>query len=188
MYTTSVSLLERLRQPDEPTAWTWFVKLYTPLLFYWARRLGLQEQDASDLVQEMFVTLVQKLPEFQYEQAKGFRNWLRTVFLNKWRDGGRRRALPRAANPEEALAALTAPEDNDAFGEAEYRRHLVGRALHLMQTEFPPKTWKACWEHVVVGRSAGEVAAELGITVGSVYVAKSRVLCRLRHDLAGLLD
>ena len=57
-----------------------------------------------------------------------------------------------------------------------------------MQTEFPPKTWQACWEHVVQGPAAAEVAAELGIAVGSVYVAKSRVLCRLREELQGLLD
>jgi RNA polymerase sigma-70 factor (ECF subfamily) len=188
MNTTSATLLERLRQPDEPDAWARFVKLYTPLLYFWARRLGLQDQDAGDLVQEMFVTLVQKLPEFRYDRQKSFRSWLRTVMHNKWRDHARRPSVTVGGAPEAALSELAAPEDADAFGEAEYRRHLVQRALELMQTEFPPKMWKACWEHVVAGRSAAEVAAELGIAPGTVYVAKSKVMRRLREQLAGLLD
>ncbi len=86
MNTTSPTLLERLRRPDEQDAWGRFVQLYTPLLYTWARHFGLGEADAADLVQEVFTTLVVKLPEFRYEPGKGFRNWLRTVILNKWRD------------------------------------------------------------------------------------------------------
>jgi RNA polymerase sigma-70 factor (ECF subfamily) len=188
MNTTSASLLCRLRQPGEQDAWTRFVKLYTPLLYAWAHRLGLQDQDAADLVQDVFALLVQKLPQFKYDPQNSFRSWLRTVTLNKWRDR-RRRHVPAAAGPDgAALADLAAPADDDAFGEAEYRQHLVSRALQLMQAEFAPRTWKACWEHVVAGRPAAEVAAELGISVGSVYVAKSRVLSRLREELQGLMD
>src|SRR5205814_8154843 len=97
MHTTSASLLELLRLPDQASAWGRFVKLYTPLLFFWARRLGLPDADARDLVQEIFLTLVRKLPEFRYDRAKGFRNWLRTAVLNKWRDQARRRHTPIGA-------------------------------------------------------------------------------------------
>jgi RNA polymerase sigma-70 factor (ECF subfamily) len=186
MYTTSVSLLERLRRPAEEGAWVRFVELYTPLLYYWARRLGLQEPDAADLVQDVLTTLVRKLPELHYDQRQSFRGWLRTVTLNTWRDHQRR----RAASPPAADAPLTdlaGPEDPEAFAETEYRRHLAHRALHLVQVEFSSATGKAFWEHVVCGRPAAEVAAELGIRTGTVYVAKSRVLCRLRQELAGLL-
>ena len=86
------------------------------------------------------------------------------------------------------LERLRQSTDAAAFDEAEYRRHLLHRALELMQVEFPLKTWKACWEHVVEGRPAAEVAAELDIGVGSVYVAKSRVIGRLRHELEGLFE
>jgi RNA polymerase sigma-70 factor (ECF subfamily) len=188
MHTTSASLLQRMRQPSDEESWPRFVKLYTPLLFYWARRLGLQDSDAADLVQDVFTALVQKLPGFQYDPHKGFRNWLRTVLLNKWRDRGRRQALAGVSFSPGGLSELAAPEDADFFGEAEYRQQLVRRALELMQAEFPPRMWKACWEHVVIGRPAAEVAAELGIAVGTVYVAKSRVLCLLRQELAGLLE
>jgi len=94
MDTTPGSLLERLRQPGQPEAWRRFVQLYTPLLFHWARRLGLQEQDAADLIQDVFLVLARKLPDFTYDRRQSFRGWLRTVTLNKWRESARRRGLP----------------------------------------------------------------------------------------------
>jgi RNA polymerase sigma-70 factor (ECF subfamily) len=188
---TPVSLLERLRNPATQEvmgqAWTRFVKLYTPLLYHWARRLGLQSADAADLVQDVFALLLRKLPQFTYDRQKSFRSWLRTVLLNKWREKGRRPSLvPHGTSP--LPPDLAGDDSAEQFAEAEYRQYLTGRALELMQAEFQPATWKACWEHVVSGRSAAEVAAELGISEGAVYVAKHRVLRRLRQEMAGLLD
>ena len=183
---TPASLLQRLRQPAEQEAWGRFVELFTPLIYYWARRLGLQHQDAADLVQDVFTLLVQKLPTFSYDQHKSFRGWLRTVTLNKWRDRCRRWAVPVEKNA--VLPELPGPEAAEAFWEVEYRRQLVGHALEVMQAEFQPTTWKACWELVVAGRPAAEVAAELGISENAVYIAKSRILGRLRRELEGLID
>src|ERR1043165_3969943 len=91
MYTTSASLLERLRHRDQEQAWARFVELYSPLLLYWARRAGVQQQDAADLVQDVFTTLLQKLPEFTYDCNQNFRGWLRTIAMNRWRNLMRRR-------------------------------------------------------------------------------------------------
>ncbi len=95
MDTTPPSLLERLRRADQPAAWDRFAQLYTPLLYYWLRRQGVQQADAADLVQEVFLVLVQKLPAFEYDPGRSFRAWLRTVTLNKLRER-RRRAEPDA--------------------------------------------------------------------------------------------
>jgi RNA polymerase sigma-70 factor (ECF subfamily) len=187
MDTTSVSLLERLRQPGAHEAWARFVHLYTPLLYYWARRLGLREQDAADLVQDVFTVLVRKLPEFTYDRDRSFRGWLHTVFLNKWHEAGPRADPLPGAGPA-GLSGVASPDNVAALGEAEFRQHLMMRALQLMQADFEPSTWRACWEHVVCDRPAAEVARELGITVNAVYLAKSRVLRRLRQELAGLLE
>jgi RNA polymerase sigma-70 factor, ECF subfamily len=187
VHTTPISLLDRLRQPNPAAAWERFVELYTPVLFAWARRLGLQASDAADLVQEVFTLLVEKLPEFEYDKHKSFRSWLRTVTLNKWRDVCRRKAVI----PVQAVGGLSdasVPDPADALDEAEYRRQLVSRALELLRTEFQPVTWQACWEYVVQGRPAAEVARELGISPNAVYLAKGRVLRRLRAELEGLLD
>jgi RNA polymerase sigma-70 factor (ECF subfamily) len=195
--TTSLTLLERLRQEASPEAsgssgeqeaWARFVKLYTPLLFRWARGVSLPSEEASDLVQDVLTLLVQKLPDFTYDRQKSFRGWLRTITLNKWREKARKHSLPRANVDPANLPAKGGMEDAAAFEEAEYRHYLVRRALELMRAEFQPSTWKACWECVVRGRPAADVARELKITTNAVYLAKSRVLRRLHQELAGLLD
>jgi RNA polymerase sigma-70 factor (ECF subfamily) len=187
MDTTPPSLIERLRERGDEEAWTRFVKLYTPLVLYWARRLGLRNPDAADLVQDVFVVLVQKLPEFRYDPHKSFRAWLRTVVVNKWRENSRR-AGPALGAGEAGLSDLAGLDDPEAFGEAEHRQYLANRALQLMQTDFQPATWKAFCAHVIDGCPAVEVARELGLSVKAVYLAKARVLRRLRQELDGLMD
>ena len=105
MLTTSASLLKRLKERSEQEAWKRFVLLYTPLLCCWAGRLGAQNADADDLVQDVFTLLYQKLPEFTYRPQKSFRAWLRTVLVNKWREGRRRRLIPTLRRPGGRLDA-----------------------------------------------------------------------------------
>jgi RNA polymerase sigma-70 factor (ECF subfamily) len=186
MYTTSISLLERLRQPMDP-AWGRFVDLYAPLLHRWACRLNLSDGDAADLVQDVFVQLVRKLPEFRHDGQHRFRDWLRAVLVNQYRDRRVRREEPVPGELDK-LADPDAPDPGEAAAAAEYRQYLVGRALELMQTDFEPATWKACWETTVQGRPAAEVAAELGLSVAAVYAATARVLRRLREELHGFWE
>lgn len=184
MFTTPISLLQRIRQTPEKDAWERFVRLYTPLLLYWARRLGLQEQDAADLAQDVLLVMVRKLPEFQYQPGGSFRSWIRTVLMNTWRD----RRQTRVTSSLDGVVEPEAPAETEILEEREYQLYVLGRALRLMSADFKPATWQACWETVVCGRAAAEVATELSITVNAVYLAKSRVLRRLRQDLDGLLD
>jgi RNA polymerase sigma-70 factor (ECF subfamily) len=188
VHTTSLSLLQRLRQPAAEEAWARFVRLYTPLLYHWARGVGLSAPEGADLVQDVLTVLVRKLPEFAYDPAGSFRSWLRAVTLNKWRENQRRPTLPLEPVNPESLANLPSPESAAAFEEAEYHQYLVHRAMELMKAEFQPETWQACWACVVDGRSAAEVARELGLSLNAVYLAKSRVLRRLHQELKGLLD
>ena len=102
--TTPVSLLERVRQPGEQEAWARFVDLYTPMLHGWARRLGLQEPDAADLIQEVFVVLLQKLPGFTCDRERSFRGWLWTIVRNKRHHHGRQcPGQPLRSNAEPAV-------------------------------------------------------------------------------------
>ena len=126
---------------------------------------------------------MRKLPEFTYDPGQSFRGWLRTVLRNKWQEIQRRQPQPTAAGiPVEREGE----DDIAAVAETEFQQHLTVRALQLMQAEFQPATWKACWEHVVLDRPAAEVAAELGVSVNAVYLATSRVLRRLRGELGDL--
>ncbi len=183
MDTTPVSLLQRLQQPEAAEDWPRFVELYAPLLLSWARRLGLQDADAADLVQDLFTHLLNKLPSFRYDPRQSFRAWLRTLLLNLWRDRCKQRvpAVPRGDLGEVAAS----PNDVAA---AEYREYLVRRALRVMEADFAPATWKACWELVVNDRPADSIAAEMGLTVAGVYAAKYRVIHRLRQELEGMME
>jgi RNA polymerase sigma-70 factor (ECF subfamily) len=184
MDTTPSSLFVRLREPANQEAWTRFVRLYTPLLYTWAGKVGVTGSDADDLVQEVFAVLVQKMPVFEYDGNKTFRGWLRTVALNKWRERKRRHVLA----PGELADDPAIPDPAEAFWDQEYREHMLRRALDIMRVDFPEKTWQACWQIVMEGKNAAEVAAAQGTTVGAVHAAKFRVLSRLRQELAGLLD
>jgi RNA polymerase sigma-70 factor (ECF subfamily) len=188
MSKTPASLLERLRQPDNKEAWDRFVDLYTPLLYFWTCRMGLQAQDAADLVQDVFAVLLQKLPEFSYDPGRSFRAWLRTLTINRWRDALRRKAAALRGGTPDRLDEVAVPDHAQTIWETEYRQQVVGRALEIMQSDFQPTTWQACLAVIVDGKSAETVAAELGLTVEAVYAARSRVLRRLRHELAGMLD
>src|SRR5438874_593008 len=105
---TSVSLLDRLKRRDDTAAWDRFVALYTPLLYHWLRRAGLQEHDAADLVQDVFAKLVVLLPNFSYNPSQSFHAWLRTVVMNCRRDLQRRRT-PQTATDVETQAFTPDP-------------------------------------------------------------------------------
>jgi RNA polymerase sigma-70 factor (ECF subfamily) len=148
----------------------------------------MQEADAADLVQEVFIILVRKLPDFEYDPGKGFRHWLRTVTLNKWREILRRRLGRPPATAPSPPEEIPAPAGEEAFWETEYRQVLVRRLLECLRGDFQPTSWQACWECVAEGRSAAEVGARLHMSAGAVRAAKFRVLARLREELDGLLD
>jgi RNA polymerase sigma-70 factor (ECF subfamily) len=185
MSRTPASLLDRLREPSDQSAWSTFVNLYSPLIYRWARHAGLGADDAFDLVQDVFVVLIEKMPEFRYDESKSFRAWLRTVTLNKWRDRCRASmAAKKLPLPDSPIA----PPDPAWFDDTQYRQQLVSRAMETLKREVQPATWQAFQECAIKGRRAREVAAELGLSVNAVYLARSRVLQRLREELDGLLD
>lgn len=188
MATTSTSLLKRLEKLEDKEAWDRFAALYTPLIYYWARRAGLSNHDSADLVQDVMAVLVRKLPEFRYDPKKSFRGWLRTVTLNKWREKARRKSLPTVESGQSGLANLAASDPSEEYWEQEYRQQLVSRAMQLLRSEFQPATWQACWQYLVEGRRVDDAAAEAGISPWTVYSAKSRLLRRLREELEGMLD
>jgi RNA polymerase sigma-70 factor, ECF subfamily len=188
MTSTSLSLLCRVRESRDADAWAHFVRLYTPLLFCWARRIGLPSADADDFVQDLLVHLLGKLSKFEHRGSGSFRAWLRTVAINHFRQRLRRHQLAPVGGDTHALEAVAAAADSDPFWETEYREQLLARALKIMQAEFEPTTWQACWQRIVEDRPAAEVAHNLGLSEGAVYVYTGRVLRRLRQELDGLLD
>jgi RNA polymerase sigma-70 factor (ECF subfamily) len=191
MPTTGDSLLQRLRQSGGAVSstgdWDRFVELYTPLLYHWAGRLDLPSAEAADLVQDVFLRLVRKLPEFKADGHRSFRGWLHAVLVNCWRDQ-RRRVAPPVTVPPDALAEVEAPNLLADLEADDYRHYVLRHALRIMRRDFQPNTWQACWATAAEGRPAAEVAAELNMTPAAVYAATARVLRRLRAELAGFLE
>ena len=184
MHDTPATLLYRLCANPKAADWERFVRLFSPLLQRWARRLGATESEAEDLLQECFVILIRQLPEFQYDPERSFRAWLWTVFRNAalaWR-----KRNPKAPSGLEQLESLTSPDALAEATEAEYRCFLLGRIVQLVRTDFPEQTWQIFQQVAIEGRPGAEVAREFGISVNAVYLSRSRVLARLREELTGL--
>jgi RNA polymerase sigma-70 factor (ECF subfamily) len=181
-------LLQRVLQTGEQAAWGRLVELYSPHLFLWACRAGLQGTEAADLVRGVFATVAEKLPAFAVGRAGGFRASLRALAHAERRELLLKRPVPAGRPAVLAEGLPPVPAAAEALWEAEYLPLLLKAAAGLMQPDFPPAEWKACWGVTVEGRPAAEVARELGGTVPDVYAAESRVLRRLRQELDGLLD
>jgi len=188
-------LLNRLRaNPDDRAAWEHFDALYRPLLTSWLQRHALQPHDRDDLLQEVLAAVVRAMPGFQYDPEKGrFRDWLRQILVNRLREFWRQRqAHPRATGDdgfqERVLEQLEDPHGDLARQwDQEHDRHVVQRFLEVVRRDFAPTTRQA-FERLLAGDRPAVVAAELGMSVNAVYLARSGILRRLREEMAGLVE
>jgi RNA polymerase sigma-70 factor (ECF subfamily) len=195
MKDTSVSLLDRLRSVSQPDSddWKRFVDLYTPFVQQWLRRYGLTGSDADDLVQDVLTVLVRDLPRFEHNNRRGaFRSWLRTITVNRLRNFWRARRYQPIVGGLDFAAALEELADPvselSRQWDEEHDRHVVRRLLELIEDRFEPVTLRVFCRLVYDEQKPAEVAAELGITLNAVFLAKSRVLRELRNELNGLTD
>jgi RNA polymerase sigma-70 factor, ECF subfamily len=194
MYVTSLSLLQRLQGAADPDSWQRLVALYEPLIHKWLRCARAPAADADDLSQEVLAVVVRELPRFAHNGRTGaFRSWLRQITVNRlrafWRAG---RGRPQATGDSGFLELAEQLEDPDSSlsraWDREHDEHVLARLLELIAPEFEATTLAAFRSVAVEGRPVEETAAALGISTAAVYIAKSRVLRRLREEAAGLLD
>jgi RNA polymerase sigma-70 factor (ECF subfamily) len=186
---TRASLLVRIRDGHDADAWRQFVTLYAPVVYRFARRRGLQDADAADLMQEVFRSVAAAAGRLNYDPKRGtFRGWLYTVTRNKiYSFLGAQQRRPRGSGDsgtQEWLEAQAAPDDsaNDEW-DREYQRRQFAWTAEQVRGEFTDQTWQAFRQTAVEDVPAKEVARRLGMSPGAVYVAKSRVLARLRDKV-----
>jgi RNA polymerase sigma-70 factor (ECF subfamily) len=192
---TSRSLLADARLAD-PEAWERLAKLYAPLVAFWCRRWGVIDQDVVDVLQDVFAAVAGHLERFRKDRpGDTFRGWLLTITRNKTNDYLRRRGQePAATGGTEAalrLAQVLDPHvEQEPPDEADVAMFdaVLRNALDSISGEFQEQTWRAFWGVVVEGRATADVAADLGMRPGTVRVAKSRVLLRLRRELGDVMD
>jgi RNA polymerase sigma-70 factor (ECF subfamily) len=186
---TRPSLLARIRDLSDCQAWGQFVESYAPVVLGYALRHGLQEADADDLAQEVFRAVARAAPELRYDPARGrFRAWLFTITRNKLRNLLAARKHRGCGDSQLAGLALHPAATDTELWEQERRRQLFHRAAEQVQVHFEESTWQAFWLMAVEGCEAAAVAGQLGITLGAVYIAKSRVLKCLREQIDAWRD
>jgi RNA polymerase sigma-70 factor (ECF subfamily) len=191
---TSLGLLERARARDR-AAWERLARLYSPLVDCWCRQAGLQDADAADVRQEVFLAVACGINDFRRDSAGGtFRGWLRGITRHKIGDRWRRARLGQegagGSDAYQQFLQLPAegPDDSPKPSPPEEVDILYRRALDLIATDFEESSWKAFWKVVVEGQRPADVAADLNMTINAVYLAKSRVLARLREEFRDLIE
>ncbi|MGZ0170599.1 MAG: RNA polymerase sigma factor [Planctomycetales bacterium] len=183
---TRPSLLVRIRDRADNDAWARFVEIYGPLIYGFVRKRGLQDADAVDLVQDVLRSVAGAISRLEYDPARGkFRAWLFTIVKNRLRNTLKVQARRESGSGDSAVAEQIAnepaPDDWQVQWEADHQRRLFDWASEQVQTEVENRTWQAFRKTAVDGASGKEVARELNMSVAVVYLAKSRVMARLKE-------
>ncbi len=186
--TTRASLLLRIRDPRDRIAWGEFVELYAPLVHAYGMKHGLQDADAADLAQEVLRRVARSAGNFEYDPARGkFRGWLFTVTRNELSKLVVRNAKKAKGSGDTQVHEVLAQQPERAPDEQEWDREYQWTVFHWaaerVRQEFREATWQAFWLTAVSGREAADVARELNVSVGAVYIARSRVTARIRQEI-----
>ena len=186
---TRASLLVRLRDRQDHDAWREFVRLYAPLVYRFARRKGLQDADAADLTQDVLRSVSTSVGMFDPKVGL-FRSWLFTLAHRRWYDFVQRSQRQTPSGHDQATIQfvadeLPAPDEEESWNK-EYERQLYTLAAEHVRPKVSEATWQAFQQTAVEGKSGQEVAAGLGISVAAVYLAKSRVMVKLKAEVARL--
>jgi RNA polymerase sigma-70 factor (ECF subfamily) len=186
LLSTRISLLARLRDPGDVEAWRQFVRLYAPLLYRYGRRHGLQDADAADLTQEVLRAVSAGVGRLDYDPALGsFRGWLFTLAHHKRCDlWARRRRQEQGSGDSKVLGLLEEQPAREGrhLWDQDSRQALFAWAAERVRPTVSATTWQAFWRTAVEGKRGKEVASQLGLSVAAVYLAKSRVMARLKEE------
>jgi len=186
---TSVTLLNRLRTHGDEEAWRAFADRYGAKVYGWCRRWKLQEADARDVTQNVMLELARQMAAFEYRPSGSFRGWLKTVAYRVWCDflTDRKRTPDGGSDAVwEQLAAPAAGDDLLRHLEEECERELLEAAMVAVRPRVQPNTWEAFVLTAVEGKSGAEVAEQLNMKVGTVWVARSKVKKMLQDEVRRL--
>lgn len=187
---TRLSLIGRLHDKDDGDAWTEFVQTYEPLILAVARRRGMQHADAAEVAQEVLNRVAGSIEKWNPDPAKGaFRGWLYRVTRNMTIDYLRRNRRWRSSEGDAGLEAIASPSaDESQEFRIEYERQLFSWAAGKVRPSFKAENWQAFWLSAVEERPIEEVATQLGLSRGQIYVARSRIMARISSVIEKRLD
>ena len=194
MNETSLSLLEKLRDSPETESWARLQRIYAPLIRVWLRKYEVQPNDADDLGQEVLLAVSKDISAFEHNGRSGaFRAWLKGILVNRLRSFWRKRdRQPKAAggsNMDQRLAELDDPASQvTLIWNKEHDQHLLRELLQIVAPHFESNTWAAFCKTTLEGQKPDAVAADLEMSLNAVFIAKSRVISRLRQEASGLVE
>ena len=189
---TRLSLIAQVQSPGDREAWDQFVLIYRPVIYRMARRRGMQDADAQDLVQSVFMRVASSIQRWEKNDPETkFRHWLRRVVRNTIFSALSRQPKDAAGGSEMPDLLASQPENEKLVEQelaTETMREQYLHAAAVVKKDVDPDTWRAFELTVVRGQSCDEAADLLGKSVGAVYAARSRVMRRLREQVTCLQE
>jgi RNA polymerase sigma-70 factor (ECF subfamily) len=186
---TRHSLIQRLQDPGDDAAWEEFASIYRPIIVRIALRKQLQLDDAEDLAQQVLMLVLKNISKWKKDPTRArFRTWLQTVVRNAMINALSRRPKDQASGGTTSLEQLhQSPDKADSLWfDLEWERQTLRWVAQQVRSEFEPSTWTAFWDTAIEEWSAQEVAERIGKSVGAVYIARSRVMQRIKQRIAEL--
>ena len=191
---TSLTLLDRLQSEDHASSWLELQEVYQPLIRKWLTKYSMQEADVEDLVQEVMLTVSKEVGSFEHNGRTGaFRAWLRTILANRllmfWRSQKKVAKVGQDSHVVREIEQLHDPaSDLSKIWDRDHDQMVAYQLLQRSKKYFTPQTWECFRRFALEGEPAKEVAKRLKVSVNTVFIAKSRVLGRLRTEARGLVD
>jgi len=186
---TRNSLILRLKEPADAEAWFQFCEIYEPLILRIAKSRGLQAADANDLAQDVFIRIAKSVRRWEPDPEKGtFRGWIGTIARNLTIDFLRQQKRQPVSADDPVMKNLPERCAESDFYDAEYEKQLFAWAADKIKPSFKPQTWQAFWLTAVENRSVAEVSETLELSAGAIYMARSRVIAKLRKTIESVSD
>ncbi len=178
---TRISLLQRLHDRGDSSAWVEFCEIYERAIHRLALKHGLQDADAREVSQEVLLTVSRRIHLFDTEGSGKFRGWLATIARHATIDQLRKNRRRHSIGQPLAAASLEALEATIQLSfDAEAHREQFRWAAVQVQAQVAQSSWQAFWLTAVEGQSPDSVAQHLSLSVGAVYVARCRILAKIK--------
>ena len=186
---TRHSLIQRLQDGGDDTAWEEFASIYRPIIVRIALRKQMQFDDAEDLAQQVLLSVLKNIKKWKADPERArFRTWLQTVVRNALLNALSRKPKDQSPGGTDSLHQLHQHPDraDSLWFDMEWQRETLRCVAQQVCFEFESKTWIAFWDTAIEQLPAQEVAERLGKSVGAIYIARSRVMQRIKQRIAEL--
>lgn len=187
---TRASLIVRLKASEDSSVWHEFVSIYESVIYRTARKQGLCHDDSAEVTQEVLTRVTKAIDGWEINPGRGsFRGWLYRITKNLSIDYLRKsKRRPTTGNDTTILNSIKAPGESGNDFDRQFERQVFRQTARTIENQFKPKTWKAFWMTTVDGKSIDEAVKQLDMTRGAIYIARSRVMAKLKQEVQKSLN